>query len=211
MNFNYAYGIGIPKEHFNRNINCESMRSINTRILGGGASQNFAAFKLLENYIAYEKPQYVVEIGSQKGGLSVYLGTIACVTEQFLFHTFDISKKDWNCREHEGAGHWFEKMESICSYCKSFESDIFSEFSYNIIFENIKKYKTLIICDGGDKAKEMHTYTPLLKISDMIMAHDFDHEIFDHHVNYDMLQAHEPFNTRFIENKTLFKAFVRVK
>ena len=209
MNFNYAHGIGIPKEHFNQNINCESMRSINTRILGGGASQNFSAFKLLEHYIAHEAPQYVVEIGSQKGGLSVYLGTIACTTEQFLFHTFDISKKDWYCREGEGVGHWFEKMESICPFCKSFESDIFSEFSLNIILENIKKYKTLIICDGGDKPKEISAYSTLLKSGDMIMAHDFGHEIFDHHIDYSILQPHEPFNTRFVDNNTLFKTFVR--
>lgn len=209
MNFNYLHGTGIPKENFNQTIDCESLRSVNTRILGGGASQNFAAFKLLENYIAYEKPEYVVEIGSQKGGLSVYLGTIACVTEQFLFHTFDITKSDWYNRQHEGAGHWFEKMESICQYCKSFESDIFSEFAFNTILENIKKYKTLIICDGGNKAKEVHIFSPILKSGDMIMAHDFDHEIFDHHIDYNILQPHEQFNQRFINNKTLFKTFIK--
>jgi cephalosporin hydroxylase len=209
MNFYYSHGTAIPKQNFNQNIDCESLKSVNTRILGGGASQNFTAFKLLEHYIAYEKPEYVVEIGSQKGGLSVYLGTIACVTEQFIFHTFDITKSDWNNREHEGAGHWFEKMESICPYCKSFESDIFSEFALNIISENIKKYKTLIICDGGNKAKEVYMFSPILKSGDMIMAHDFGHEIFDHHIDYNILQSHEPFNQRFVDNKTLFKTFVK--
>jgi hypothetical protein len=209
MIFNNKHGISIPKNNFNTSIDCDSMRYVNTRILGGGASQNFAAFKLLENYIAYEKPEYVVEIGSQKGGLSVYLGTIACVTEQFIFHTFDISKSDWNNRENEGVGHWFEKMESICPFCKSFESDIFSEFSYNLISENIKKYKTLIICDGGNKPKEIQIFSTLLKSGDMIMAHDFGHEIFDHHVDYNILQPHEPFNQRFIDNKTLFKTFIK--
>jgi cephalosporin hydroxylase len=210
MNFNRDHGTAIPKNDFNQNIDCESIKNVNTRILGGGASQNFVAFKLLENYIAYEKPEYVVEIGSQKGGLSVYLGTIACVAEQFLFHTFDITKSDWNNRAHEGAGHWFEKMESICPFCKSFESDIFSKYSYNLIFENIKKYKTLIICDGGNKAKEVYMYSSLLKSGDMIMAHDFGHEIFDQNINYNILQPHEPFNQRFIDNKTLFKTFVRI-
>ena len=51
--------------------------------------------------ITYENPQYVVEIGSQKGGLSVYIGTMACVSEKFLFHTFDISKKDWYNRNKD--------------------------------------------------------------------------------------------------------------
>ena len=210
MNFNYGHGTGIPKENFNQTVDCESLRSVNTRILGGGASQNFSAFKLLEHYITYENPQYVVEIGSQKGGLSVYLGTMACVTEQFLFHTFDISKKDWYNREHEGAGHWFEKMETLCSFCKSFEFDIFSKQAIDIILSNIAKYKTLIICDGGDKPKELFVFSKYLKSGDMIMAHDFGSEIFDHHVDFNLLRPHEPFNQRFIDNKTLFKAFVRV-
>lgn len=208
--FNDLHGSAINRNSFNVDITTQTLQEINTRILGGGASQSFAALKLLEYYIAYEKPQYVVEIGSQKGGLSVYLGTIACATEQFIFHTFEIDKsRDWYNRENEGVGHWFEKMESISPFCKSFERNIFTQDTYSFINDFVSKYKTLIICDGGNKPREVALYSTLLKSGDMIMAHDYGNEITDSDINFNVLSEHEPFCTRFVENKTLFKTFIK--
>jgi hypothetical protein len=181
--------------------------TINTRILAGGASQSFSVFKLLENIIITEKIEYVVEIGSQKGGLSVYLGTTACVSEQFLFHTFEINRTAWYNRECEGAGHWFEKMETICPYCKSFEMNIFSETARDIIQENIKKYKTLIISDGGNKSLEVAAYSQLLKSGDIIMPHDFGIEIHDYNINKNILEEYQPWSDRFMNSGTTFKVF----
>ena len=40
---------------------------------------------------------------------------------------FEINKdRDWNNRIVEGVGHWFEKMETLSPYCKSYEGNIFS-------------------------------------------------------------------------------------
>lgn len=207
IKFNKEHGTAISKNSFNVDI---KLQEVNTRILGGGASQNFAALKLLEYYIAYEKPEYVVEIGSQKGGLSVYLGTIACATEQFIFHTFEIDKnKDWYNRENEGVGHWFEKMETISPFCKSIEGNIFSEEIFNFIKSYVDKYKTIIICDGGNKPREISLYTEVLKTGDIIMAHDYNIEINDSHIDFGQLEEHQPFCKRFVEAKTLFKTFVK--
>ena len=206
IKFNKTHGSLIPRESFNVDVDTKKLREVNTRILGGGASQNFAAFKLIEYYIAYERPEYVVEIGSQKGGLSVYIGTIAAVTEQFLFHTFEINKsRDWSNREVEGSGHWFEKMESISPYCKSHEMNIFSRDTYNYINEYVSQYKSFIICDGGDKPRELALYSTLMKTGDTVMVHDFGNEITDSDIDYSIFEEYVPFSTRFTDNATLFK------
>jgi len=214
LQFHQTHGCLIDKEvGFNIDVGLKELRQINTRIMGGGSSQGYAAFKLLEHYIAYENPHYVVEIGSQKGGLSVFLGTMACASEQFLFHTFEINKnRDWYNREVEGVGHWFEKMETISSHCKSFEGNIFSEEIFELIKNISSQCKTLIICDGGDKIKELEMYSKILKPGDAIMAHDFPDEngrgeITDNDVDYTFLKKLEPWNKRFEENGTLFKMF----
>ena len=214
LNFHKTHGIVIDKENgFNINVGLKELRQINTRIMGGGSSQGFAAFKLLEHFIVYDKIEYVVEIGSQKGGMSVFLANMAGASEQFLFHTFEINKnQDWYNREVEGVGHWFEKLETISPYIKSFEGNIFSQGMYNHIKEISSNYKALIICDGGDKIKELEMYSSVLKPGDTIMAHDFPDErgyaeIRDEDVNYNVLKTYEPWNTRFVENGTLFKVF----
>ena len=209
LKFNKLHGSSFLENHFNVGADCKELMTVNTRILAGGASQSFSAFKLLENLIVTEKIEYVVEIGSQKGGLSVYLGTTACVSEQFLFHTFEVDKTAWYKREDEGAGHWFEKMETICPYCKSFEMNIFSEHAFNIIQENIRKYKTLIICDGGNKPLELQKFGEILKLNDLIMAHDFYIEIADYHIDENILEEYEPWSTRFMQAGTTFKTFKR--
>jgi len=207
LNFNKLHGNAFSENHFNFDVDCDALMSVNTRILAGGASQAFSAFKLLENLIVTEKPEYVVEIGSQKGGLSVYLATTACVSEQFLFHTFEINKTAWYDRANEGAGHWFEKMETICPYCKSFEMNIFSEIARDIIIENIKKYKTLIISDGGNKPLEIQIYSQFLKPGDLIMGHDFGIEIHDFMIDKTVLEEFQPWSDRFMNSGTTFKVF----
>lgn len=54
-------------------------------------------------------------------------------------------------------------------------------FSENIINE-IKDFitnggKTLVLCDGGAKEREFHLYSQFLKSGDVIMCHDYSHEI----------------------------------
>jgi cephalosporin hydroxylase len=37
----------------------------------------------------------------------------------------------------------------------------------------------LIICDGGDKPKELHLYAPLLRPGDVLLGHDYHNEYVD--------------------------------
>lgn len=60
-------------------------------------------------------------------------------------------------------------------------------FSENIINE-IKEFitnggKTLVLCDGGAKEREFSLYSQFLKSGDVIMCHDYSHEINEYN-NY---------------------------
>jgi hypothetical protein len=85
--------------------------------------------------------------------------------------------------------------------------DIFSEQAFNIIQDNINKYKTLIICDGGNKPLEIATYSQILESGDIIMPHDFGIEIDDHNIDKNIVEEYQPWSDRFISSGTTFKVF----
>jgi cephalosporin hydroxylase len=213
MEFNKEHGslIASPPWHQDRPVTINDLLDINKRFLGGGMSQNYAAIYLLEYYQQLNKFEYIVELGSQKGALSVYLANAASITEQFLFETFDISTKDWDHREVEGCGHWFRKLETISKYIKFYNADVFSEDTVEHIKEKIKLYKTLIICDGGDKSKEFNIYSRLIKSGDHIITHDWPAEINQHTIDIpEGVVLDTPWDSYFQSLKTLFKAFKKI-
>ena len=119
----------IPKGIYkNKNITVDNMKQINQKFFGGGMSQNYFAIPCLEYYWDTHRFEYIVEFGSQKGALSTYFANLASVTEAFFFETYELfPDKDWYTREHEGCGHWFEKIAEISPYVSCHHKDTFSE------------------------------------------------------------------------------------
>jgi len=194
MNFHKTHA-NYPPIHETKPITINDLVVINKKFMGGGMSQSYSAIYIIEHYIHLHKFNYVVEIGSQKGALSTYLANNASISEQFIFETYDIQTKDWFCREYEGCGHWFHKLETISPYIKFFKLDIFSEEAMTHIKENIGLYKTLIICDGGNKAKEFNTYHKFLKKDDRIIVHDWPAEINMRNISLDnTIQVDNPWD-----------------
>jgi hypothetical protein len=185
------------------------------RFLGGEIDQNYGALYFFEHYIDYHKFEYVVEFGSRAGALSLFLANIAGATEQFLFHTFEIDKKiDFYNREKGGVGHWFENLETITPYIKSFEMDVFTQDVINILIPNIAQYKTFIFCDNGYKVGEFNGYAPLLKSGDCIACHDWGTEVFQHDIELTIQKCNlvldEPWATSNIDLKNLIRPFKKV-
>lgn len=180
MEFNKEHKSNIyPIQHYVEQIQNEKVLfCIPNRACGAEMYQTFTTLLFFELYIEYHKFNYVVELGSSKGGLSVYLANTASSTEQFLFHTFEIDKDSWwYNRPIGGVGHWFEKLETISPYIKSFQMDVFGDEAKNIIRTNMVEYKTLIFCDGGNKVNEFNYYSQFLKPGDCIVTHDWNTEI----------------------------------
>ena len=162
---------------------------INKRFMGGGMSQSYSALYFFEYYIEHYGFEYVVEIGTQKGALSLFFANMASVTEKFIFHTFDISTQDLHDRSVEGVGHWFKRLCRISPYCYFYNMDVFSEEAMEKIESHCHVAKTLIFCDGGDKVRELDVYGEILKPGDHIILHDWQNEVFADHIA-DILEKH---------------------
>lgn len=160
-------------------MDLSDLKKINRRFMGGGMSQSYAAIYFFEYYYEAHRFEYVVEFGSQKGALSTYFANLAGVTEALFFDTFELYPDIvWNVRKHEGCGHWFSKLESICPYIHAYHQNIFSQKTYDHVKENMQQFKnTFIFCDGGNKIQEFNMYAPLLKDNDRIAVHDWGQEI----------------------------------
>jgi len=169
----------IPKNIYtDRKISVGNLAQINQKFMGGGMSQNWLAIPFFEYYYEANRFEYVVEFGSQKGCLSTYFANLAAITEAFFFETYELFPEvDWNRRETEGVGHWYERLAETSPYINYFHQDVFSKNTQKHIEENIQKFKTFIFCDGGNKVKEFNTYAPLLKSDDRIAVHDWGVEI----------------------------------
>lgn len=159
-------------------IEISDLLEINKRFMGGGMSQSYSALYFFEYYIQHYDFEYIVEIGTQKGALSLFFANMASVTERFFFETYDISDKDLYDRSVEGVGHWFKKICKISPYCNFHQLDIFSEEAKGNIFTESADKKTLIFCDGGDKQMELSIYGSIIKPDDHIIVHDWNEEIF---------------------------------
>jgi hypothetical protein len=190
-----------------------NLLEINKRMMGGGMSQNYAALYFFEHYIANYQFEYVLEIGTQKGAFSLYLANMANVTEKFYFHTADISTKDYYCRETEGVGHWLDKINLLSDYSHFFNVDIF-DTSIAFYADFIAKFKTLIFCDGGDKAREFRMFAPMLKSGDHIILHDWGHEVFQNQIEESMKENEIFFNEPYVNscylNATLLMPFFKL-
>ena len=174
-----------PKMPFQKpHMQLEDMKIINRRFMGGGMSQSYAAIYFMEYYFEAHRFNYVVEFGSQKGSLSTYFANLAGVTEALYFDTFELYPDEvWNVRKHEGCGHWFEKLSSICPLINCYHQDVFSQETFDHVKENMEELgNTFIFCDGGNKIQEFHTYAPLLRQGDRIAVHDWGLEIGYNHI-----------------------------
>ena len=207
----------IPKQMYkDKPITLNNVRSINHKFMGGGMSQNYLCLPWFEYYFDTHNFEYIVEIGSQKGCLSTYFANFAGITEKCFFDTFEIyPEKDWQTREHEGCGHWFEKLSEISPFINFYHNDIFTEESISHITDNLSQFKTFIFCDGGDKINEFNTFAPLLKKDDCIAVHDWGHEICSQNIQQTIndynLQPDEPFAYSASSLDTLIMPYRKIK
>jgi len=115
------------------------------------------SFKILEQEIA--EPVNIIEIGTNHGGFTLFLNDLKFEKK---VHSFDIHKLALHGEELlEQEGVRFYKMDALKKG--------------RPIIETILKEpkKCLLFCDGGNKVLEFKTFGPLLKVGDLIFAHDY--------------------------------------
>jgi cephalosporin hydroxylase len=117
----------------------------------------------------------VIELGTQRGGTSLFLNDLMNLYGGNNFITFDINK--CNVGVNQVVGDILNDQKTI-----------------DLIKTNIQKEgKTLLFCDGGDKKSEFNKFAPFLKDGDFIMLHDYAHdkEFFNREINRKVWFWHE--------------------
>jgi predicted O-methyltransferase YrrM len=132
------------------------------------------SFDLLKEKTKDNPIKIIIEIGTCYGGFSLWLH------DKFNLpvYTFDIV--DYG----DATAQYIKKREFAKFPIVFYLLDCFSQEATNKIKELIKKGRTLIVCDGGNKAKEFNLYNKMLKTNDIIIAHDYapDSEYFHKHI-----------------------------
>jgi cephalosporin hydroxylase len=127
-------------------------------------------FQTMENFLNQSRPTRVLEIGTAAGGFTLFLRH--CLNklglESTKIKTFEI---------HPASTH--EVFNQFPNNIELLYENLFNQSYTNLSRpELIQDYiqppgTTLVICDGGNKVTEFNTISPLLKLGDYIMAHDY--------------------------------------
>lgn len=132
--------------------------------LGYGMSQNPEALWLWEQVLRVQNFKRFIDIGTWKGGLSMYF-YLWCLDREADFYSYDIREK---CYPRKGK----KLFEKLGFYKHFYLKDVFEaeEEIGNLIGQS---GKTIIFCDNGQKEKEFQTFSPYLKSGDIIAVHDW--------------------------------------
>uniref|UniRef100_A0A6M3LYE2 Putative methyltransferase n=1 Tax=viral metagenome TaxID=1070528 RepID=A0A6M3LYE2_9ZZZZ len=103
-----------------------------------------------KQFFAYWVPDNIIEFGTGDGEFTAILRKLG----MFDIYSFDIQGGNI-----EIPGVTYYKMDIF-----KYEKDIVDIFKLN---------KILLLCDDGDKIKEIGTFAKYLKSGDVIMAHDY--------------------------------------
>ena len=141
----------------------------NSRFLGFPMSQNRYAIPAWSYLLEKVIPSSIVEIGTSEGGMSCLLA-FAARQIGATFDTFDVGdtvnqKIQQTLHAICGSGHGFHRL------------DCFEQIGLHIIKDRLAlPGVSVLLCDGGNKAKEFQTFARLIKPGDVIAAHDFGDE-----------------------------------
>jgi len=130
------------------------------------------ALNVFQEFFENESFEYVIEIGTSYGGLSLFLNEQSNI-HNFKFITYDISdvriKKAW--------------LDNKIPFDYRIE-DCFSTNTSNFIITLLKENKCLLLCDGGNKVKEFNFFSKFITSGNYIMAHDYstDKNYFDKNI-----------------------------
>ncbi len=133
------------------------------RLFDAQIQQAPEALLVFNEFFQREKFDRIIEIGTAWGGLSIFLA-LGCFMWEMDFYTFDIQN-----RHQVKVGHLLHRLGSRYKRLNVFKDKGIAEIRSLIELEG----RVLLLCDGGNKKKEIQTFSPFLKINDVIMGHDY--------------------------------------
>ena len=134
------------------------------------AQQNPNAFQMFDKFFNENQFDFVIEIGTSFGGFSLYLYEQS-IQHNWDFITYDYSKFKngiWSDRRRDLKNIWDGELKFDFR-----DKDVFHQDTIDEISHIIKNNKCLVLCDGGDKPKEIQIYSQYLQSGSYIMGHDY--------------------------------------
>ena len=134
------------------------------------AAQNYnisKSFKKLFSFLSsQEKSVTIVEIGTFKGGLTVILDTYArAYNLNYDLYTYDVTDRLIS----DETKQVFNDLK-----IKLTLKDVFSDNGDEVRkLISDKDRLTVLLCDGGQKAKEIIEFSRSLKVGDNVIRHDY--------------------------------------
>ena len=131
--------------------------------------QYWADLCVWERFLNQHEIVGIVELGTGQGGMSLFL-LLQAQARGAMFWTFDKTAKGWTqnvlaqqlrLADHFVQGDIFEDQQA---YVKA-------------LCAKHGTHPLLLYCDGGDKARELQTFAPLLQEGAYIAVHDWNTEI----------------------------------
>lgn len=156
------------------------------RIEGFQAEQSKAGLKAIRK-ILDENPDIlrIVELGTGHGGMSLHLGSFICGRGGNVL-TID------RVRIMDGGYDSWAKFGP--KYHVNFiERDVFNPSTVIEVSNFIQHYRAMILCDNGDKKREVELYAKILKKGDLLLAHDHPGEWYVEDLSEETLSILEPY------------------
>lgn len=121
----------------------------------GRAQQHESIVETWPRFLKSVKPETIVELGTGSGAFTYWLASQAPMAVVWTFELKPIKVK---------------VIENVNqSFC-----DIFSVEGSTLVAKALKAGgRTLLICDNGNKPKEVRQFGPLLREGDVLAVHDF--------------------------------------
>jgi len=137
-----------------------------TSPLGIPIAQGWETMGLILEAINLFHIKTIIELGIWSGGFGEFLIVRNNYVTPVYYHGYDITTKYMHPRAR--------------LYIDNFTiADIFSPESMKDIQTKINQSvgNVLLFCDDGNKPKEMRVFTPLLRVGDFLVAHDYPVEV----------------------------------
>lgn len=112
-----------------------------------------------------DRVKSIVEMGTGRGGLTMYLSLWAKRLGGIPIHSFDINAY---AAVDDGLAPTFERMGIM--YHKM---DMFSDECIQIVKKIMGDQPTYLICDGENKPREFQTFVPMTPPGSIISTHDW--------------------------------------
>lgn len=132
------------------------------KFMGHRMAQTPEALLVFNEIFSREKFSKIIEIGTFFGGFALFLACCA-KAKSMKFYTFDIQKRNTNA---------YNKIKQLGGVY--FNLNVFEQQGKQKVKSLIQSPgRILLLCDGGDKRREIKTFAQFLKSKDVIMGHDY--------------------------------------